>query len=73
MGVKCQVFGSVRTLKHHGVLDLLNQLLQEVLPGGVIIQEAAGKCGPLVVFEPAQRRNEDVCKYVDRTLILPPQ
>lgn len=57
LGVQRQVFGAVRTLEHLGVLDLLHQLLQEVLPGRVSVQEAAGKRGPSVVCEPAQKVN----------------
>lgn len=57
LGVQRQVFGAVWTLEHLRVLDLLHQLLQEVLPGCVSVQEAAGKCGPSVVCEPVQKVN----------------
>lgn len=56
LGVQRQVFGSVWTLKHHRVLDLLHQQLQEVLPGCVAVLEAAGKRSPCVIFEPGQRQ-----------------
>lgn len=59
LAVQRQVFGSVGTLKHHRVLDLLHQQLQEVLPGCVAVLEAAGKCGLLVVSEPGRRCGEE--------------
>lgn len=58
LGVQSQVFGSLWTLKHHRVLDLLHQQLQEVLPGCVAVPEAAGKRSLLVVFEPWRRFDE---------------
>lgn len=55
LGVQCQILVSIWTLKHYRVLDLLNQQLQEELPGCVAVPETAGKCSLLIVFEPGQR------------------
>lgn len=60
LGVEREVFGSIGTLKHQRLLDLLHQLPQEVLPGSVLMQEAAGVQAPLAVLEPAQEREAAV-------------
>lgn len=52
--VESEVLGSIGTLKHQRLLDLLHQLREEVLPGGVLVQQAAGVRGPLAVLKPAQ-------------------
>lgn len=58
LGVQCQVFRSIWTLKHHRVLDLLHQQLQEVLLGHVAVLEAAGKRSPSLFFEPGRGVDE---------------
>lgn len=55
LGIQRQVLGPIWTLKHHRVLDLLHQQLQEVLPGCVAVLEAAGKWSHLGVFEAGRR------------------
>lgn len=55
LGIQSQVFGSIWTLKHLRILNLLHQQLQEVLPGCVPAQEAAGKCSLQVAFEAEQK------------------
>lgn len=58
LGIQCQIFGTIWTLKHHRVLDLPHQQLQEVQPGCFAVPEAAGKCSLLLVFEPGQGRHQ---------------
>lgn len=53
LGAEGQVLGPIRTLKNRGLLDLLHHLVEEVLPGDVVMQQGAGVRGPLVVSEPA--------------------
>lgn len=55
LGIQSQVLGSIWTLKHLRILDLLHQQLQEVLPGRVPAQEDAGKWSLQVAFEAEQR------------------
>lgn len=66
LSIQCKVFGSIWTLKHHTVLDLLHQQLQEVLPDGVTVQGAAGKWVPAAIFE-AAHRDRNVSKAVNHT------
>lgn len=58
--VEGQVLGSIRTLKHQRLLDLLHQLVEEVLPGGVLVQQAAG---PVLVSEPGREQQASVRRW----------
>lgn len=54
LGIQSQVFGSICTLKHTRILDLLQQQLQEVLPA----KEVARKP---VAFE-AEQKDKTISK-----------
>lgn len=61
--VEREVLGSIWTLKHQRLLDLLHELLEEVVPGSVFMQQAAGAHGPLAVFKPAQEQEASVRRW----------
>lgn len=61
--VEREVLGPIRTFKDRKLLDLLQQLLEEVVPGGVRVQQAAGEHGPPAVFKPAQEQEASVSRY----------
>lgn len=63
MRVEGEVLGSIRTLKDQRVLDLLGQLVEEVVPGGVLVQQAAGVPAPLALLKPAQEQGARVRRW----------
>lgn len=69
LSVQSQVLGSTRTLKHHRVLDLLVQQLQEVLSGCVCVLHDAGGPSLLHIVEPGPRRRtgDEECQRIKKS------